>query len=99
LEMAAWMKEQTVCFEIDALQVMVPAALRAKYEKRFVLAGGLEEIDSRLHPYFGDRQFIRTQDAEDVYRLIKKELDKGTIIADTNIQQQTAVKRVRMVHI
>ncbi|WP_372867980.1 primosomal protein N' [Planomicrobium okeanokoites] len=99
LKMAAWMKEQTVCFEIDALQVMVPAALRAKYEKRFVLASGLEAVDTRLHPYFGNKPFIRSQDAEDVFGLIKKELDKGTIIADTNIQQQTAVKKVRMIHI
>ena len=99
LKMAQWMKEQTVCFEIDALQVMVPAALRAKYEKRFVLNAPLEEIAAPLRPYFEKRSFIRLQDAVDVYGLLKKEMEKGTILADTDIQQQTAVKKVRMIHI
>ncbi|MBT2570239.1 primosomal protein N' [Planococcus sp. ISL-110] len=99
LKMAQWMKEQTVCFEIDALQVMVPAALRAKYEKRFVLNAELDEIAGPLRPYFENRPFIRLQDAVDVYGLLKKEMEKGTILADTDIQQQTAVKKVRMIHI
>ncbi|WP_203339417.1 primosomal protein N' [Planococcus beijingensis] len=99
LKMAQWMKEQTVCFEIDALQVMVPAALRAKYEKRFVLNAPLEEIAAPLRIYFEKRPFIRLQDAVDIYSLLKKEMEKGTIIADTDIQQQTAVKKVRMIHI
>lgn len=99
LKMAQWMKEQTVCFEIDALQVMVPAALRAKYEKRFVLNAPLDEIAASLRPYFDKRPFIRLQDAVDIYALLKQEMEKGTILADTDIQQQTAVKKVRMVHI
>ena len=99
LKMAQWMKEQTVCFEIDALQVMVPAALRAKYEKRFVLNAPLEEIAAPLRIYFEKRPFVRLQDAVDIYSLLKKEMDKGTIIADTDIQQQTAVKKVRIIHI
>ncbi|WP_341961476.1 primosomal protein N' [Planococcus maritimus] len=99
LELAQWMKRQTVCFEIDALQVMVPAALRAKYEKRFVLNAAIEELPKELHPYFGTRDFVRAQEAEEVYGLMKKEMDKGTVVADTNIQQKTGVKKVRMVHI
>ncbi|WP_142826597.1 primosomal protein N' [Planococcus soli] len=99
LKMAQWMKEQTVCFEIDALQVMVPAALRAKYEKRFVLNAALDEIAVPLRPYFEKRSFIRLQDAVDIYSLLKQEMEKGTILADTDIQQQTAVKKVRMIHI
>ncbi|MDQ0427822.1 primosomal protein N' (replication factor Y) [Planomicrobium stackebrandtii] len=99
LKMAQWMKEQTVCFEIDALQVMVPAALRAKYEKRFVLNAALDEIAAPLRPYFEKRSFIRLQDAVDVYSLLKQEMEKGNILADTDIQQQTAVKKVRMIHI
>lgn len=33
LLMAKWLKNETICYEIDALQVMLPSALRAKYEK------------------------------------------------------------------
>ncbi len=99
LAMAKWMKKQTVCFEIDALQVMIPSALRAKYEKRFVLNAPLEELPEALHPYFDKRPFVRSQDAVEVYGLLKKELERGTIVADTDISQQTAVKKVRMIHI
>lgn len=99
LEMAKWMKKQTVCFEIDALQVMIPSALRAKYEKRFVLNAPIEEIAEPLRVYFGKRPFVRAQDAVEVYGLLKKELEKGTVVADTDISQQTAVKKVRMIHI
>ncbi len=99
LAMAKWMKKQTVCFEIDALQVMIPSALRAKYEKRFVLNAPLEELPEALHPYFDKRPFVRSQDAVEVYGLLKKELERGTIVADTDISQQTAVKKARMIHI
>ncbi|MFD1862425.1 primosomal protein N' [Planococcus chinensis] len=99
LAMAKWMKKQTVCFEIDALQVMIPSALRAKYEKRFVLNAPLEEIPEPLRIYFGNRPFVRAQDAVEVYALLKKELERGTVVADTDISQQTAVKKVRMIHI
>lgn len=99
LAMAKWMKKQTVCFEIDALQVMIPSALRAKYEKRFVLNAPLEEIPEPLRVYFGNRPFVRAQDAVEVYALLKKELERGTVVADTDISQQTAVKKVRMIHI
>ena len=37
LKMAKWLKTETICYEIDALQVMLPSALRAKYEKNVVL--------------------------------------------------------------
>ncbi|WKA53555.1 primosomal protein N' [Planococcus shixiaomingii] len=99
LEMAKWMKEQTVCFEIDALKVMIPAALRAKYEKRFVLNAPLEAIAEPLRPYFKDKTFLKAQEAVEVYALLKKEMTNGTIIADTDISQQTAVKKVKMIHI
>ncbi|WP_416144970.1 hypothetical protein [Planococcus koreensis] len=99
LAMAKWMKKQTVCFEIDALQVMIPSALRAKYEKRFVLNAPLEELPEPLQPYFDKRPFVRSQDAVEVYGLLKKELERGTVVADTDISQQTAVKKARMVHI
>ncbi|MBB5178950.1 primosomal protein N' (replication factor Y) [Planomicrobium koreense] len=99
LAMAKWMKKQTVCFEIDALQVMIPSALRAKYEKRFVLNAPLEELPEPLQPYFDKRPSVRSQDAVEVYGLLKKELERGTVVADTDISQQTAVKKARMIHI
>ncbi|WP_088005881.1 primosomal protein N' [Indiicoccus explosivorum] len=99
LKLAKWMKDETLCFEIDALQVMIPSALRAKYEKRFVLTGELSEIAAPLRPHFERKPFLRAQEAEPLFSLLKKELDRGTISAETDISQQTAVKKARMITI
>ncbi|AQQ53769.1 primosomal protein N' [Planococcus lenghuensis] len=99
LQLADWMKDETLCFEIDALQVMIPSALRAKYEKRFVLTGELTELAEPLQPYFQRKPFLRAQDAVELFGLLKTELDKGTITAETDISQKTEVKKARMVTI
>ena len=33
LDLSSWLATHTLAYEIDALQVMLPAAMRAKYEK------------------------------------------------------------------
>ena len=50
LELSRWLAVQTLSYEIDALQVMLPAAMRAKYEK-FILVDEPERIE--------DDEFIR----------------------------------------
>mgnify|MGYP001368910537 CR=1 FL=1 len=38
LQLGDWMAEKTLCYKISAYQAMLPAALRAKYEKLIVLS-------------------------------------------------------------
>ena len=44
LALAKWLKHQTICYEIDALQVMLPGALRAKYEKFALLTRDIKQL-------------------------------------------------------
>ncbi|MBP3038329.1 primosomal protein N' [Bacillaceae bacterium Marseille-Q3522] len=48
LSLASWLTEQTLCFKISAFQVMLPAALKAKYNK--LIKKSAECPDEKLHP-------------------------------------------------
>ena len=37
LQLSDWLTEQTLCYKISAFQVMLPPALKAKYEKKIRL--------------------------------------------------------------
>jgi primosomal protein N' (replication factor Y) (superfamily II helicase) len=54
LELGTWLTENTLCFKIFAFQVMLPAALKAKYEKKVRLAnrGAVMELPSKLQAFF-----------------------------------------------
>ncbi|WP_160720076.1 primosomal protein N' [Bacillus sp. USDA818B3_A] len=54
LELGNWLTDHTLCFKIFAYQVMLPAALKAKYEKKVRLAnrGAVNELPSHLQAFF-----------------------------------------------
>ena len=58
LELAKWMTVHTLCYEIDALQVMLPSALRAKYEKSIKLTAELSNLPVELQELFGQKEMI-----------------------------------------
>lgn len=54
LELGHWLTESTLSFKIITYQAMLPAALKAKYEKKVSLAPGVnrEELPEELQPLF-----------------------------------------------
>ena len=54
LELSEWLTEQTLCYKISAFQVMLPPALKAKYEKKLRLKDRqlLPYLPESLQPYF-----------------------------------------------
>ena len=54
LELGTWLTESTLSFKIITYQAMLPAALKAKYEKKVSLTPGieLEELPEELQPLF-----------------------------------------------
>ncbi|WML51954.1 primosomal protein N' [Neobacillus sp. PS3-12] len=54
LELGHWLTESTLSFKIITYQAMLPAALKAKYEKKVSLAPGInrEELPEELQPLF-----------------------------------------------
>jgi len=58
LELGHWLTESTLSFKIITYQAMLPAALKAKYEKKVSLAPGIkrEELPEELQPLFQDNR-------------------------------------------
>lgn len=99
--LARKMARETLSYEIDALQVMLPAAMRAKYEKFISIERPDEINDVRLLSVLNGRTRIPLKQITDsaVLKLVKDYSERGVVSVDTAISQQTQVKKVRMIQI
>ncbi|MDW0109281.1 primosomal protein N' [Sporosarcina aquimarina] len=101
LELSKWLAEDTLAYRIEALQVMLPAAMRAKYEK-FIQ---VEQLDAITEPDFltmlkgRDRVPLKYADSPILLKQLKAYVKSGAVQVDTLVKQQTAMKKVRMIHI
>ncbi len=74
LQLAKWLKNETICYEIDALQVMLPSALRAKYEKVITLQTDVEHLPSSLKEWFekSERVYLKQFEKIIYFRTLRK---------------------------
>lgn len=101
LALSRWLARETLAYEIDALQVMLPAAMRAKYEK-FILVNDAEKIEDQAFLHFlngRQRVALNEADTSSLLRTLKAYTAKGIVEVETTVQQQTTMKKVRMIHI
>ena len=101
LALATWMKHETICYEIDALQVMLPSALRAKYEKIVHSEVPVEQLPVTLQPHFnrnGHANFKLFEKAG-VLRELKDAAIAKLVSIENSVKQQGNVKHVRKVQI
>ncbi|MCM0625755.1 primosomal protein N' [Lysinibacillus sp. OL1_EC] len=100
LRMAKWLKNDTICYEIDALQVMLPSALRAKYEKMIKLQQG-QQLPLEVQAIFGKRQRANFKEFEraGLLPLLKHLVAENIVTIENVVKQQGNVKEIRMVQI
>lgn len=100
LQMAKWLKNNTICYEIDALQVMLPSALRAKYEKIIKLQKN-QNLPEEVQPLFGKRQQVNFKEFEraGLLPLLKQLVAENIVTIENVVKQQGNVKEIRMVQI
>lgn len=100
LQMAKWLKNNTICYEIDALQVMLPSALRAKYEKIIKLQKN-QNLPEEVQPIFGKRQQVNFKEFEraGLLPLLKQLVAENIVTIENVVKQQGNVKEIRMVQI
>ncbi|MCM3756665.1 primosomal protein N' [Sporosarcina aquimarina] len=101
LELSEWLATDTLAYRIEALQVMLPAAMRAKYEK-FIQVEDHQAITDE--PFLKmlqkrDRVPLKNADTPELLKQLKVYTKSGAVRVDTLVKQQTTVKRVRMIHI
>ena len=101
LGLSRWLATQTLAYEIDALQVMLPAAMRAKYEKYIVVEQPENIEDEDFLRLLAGRQRVSLKEADmlGLLKTVKRYAEQGVITVDTAVNQKTAVKKVRMIQI
>jgi len=101
LKLAKWLKNETICYEIDALQVMLPSALRAKYEKMVKVQDEFASLPLEVQQIFGKRQQVNFKEFEraGLLPLLKQLIAEKVVKVENIVKQQGNVKEVRMVKI
>ena len=83
LELGNWLTENTLCFKIYAYQAMLPAALKAKYEKKVMLSSDVkvQELPAQLHEVFYNKDTITWDEAmkKGLVPILQKEASKGNL--------------------
>lgn len=99
LDLGHWLADDTMCFKISAFQAMLPAAMKAKYEKKIQLAEQVkpEVLPEDIRKYFANRDPVswsKLQDSEFI-SIMKDELDKGNLELTIQVSNKTKIKKVR----
>ncbi|TLS37315.1 primosomal protein N' [Pseudalkalibacillus caeni] len=95
IELGFWLTDETLCFAVSAFQAMLPAAMKANYKKKIVVAetfdGKLAEEVSR---WFEHRNEIPWEDIKDsqVLPIFKKEIKRGALESQVVVKEKTAPK-------
>ncbi|WP_307406442.1 primosomal protein N' [Neobacillus ginsengisoli] len=101
LELGNWLTEKTLCFKIFAFQVMLPAALKAKYEKSVELANGVKTSDlpGQLQTFFKSNSKINWEEAlkSGIVPLLQREASKGHLEVLYEVKEKMKKKQLKFV--
>ncbi|MEW6977758.1 primosomal protein N' [Bacillus pumilus] len=99
LELSRWLTEKTLSYHITALQSMLPAAMKAKYEKEIQVLSD-EELPQSLKELFGQQESILYADIPpDQLKHIQKHVQKGHLEVRYHVSQKSGKKKVRMLQV
>lgn len=93
LELANWLKDDTLCFYNDALQVMIPAALRATYSKIIQIKQPELVSEAFLRHLSKDHEVDFTVlEKEGLISELKRHLDTSNAVIENRIRQKAKPK-------
>lgn len=98
LQLAEWLRDHTLCFTISAFQAMLPAALKAKYEKWIILKDRIK-LPPHLELFFDSSKRARFEDFEGTghYRLIKQLIDDEVLEVYYEVKDKLSKKTVKVI--
>ncbi|WP_349729626.1 primosomal protein N' [Peribacillus frigoritolerans] len=100
LQLGDWLTKEAMCFKISSLQAMLPAAMKAKYEKVIKV---VEEKKDQLPPFiqnlFGKNDSISWKDVIEGENasLFQKEMQNGNLELVYNVKNRLNKKTVRVI--
>ncbi|MGM0835617.1 MAG: primosomal protein N' [Bacillota bacterium] len=98
LQLAEWLRDHTLCFTISAFQAMLPAALKAKYEKWIIVKDRIK-LPPHLELFFDLSNRARFEDFEGTghYRLIKQLIDDEVLEVYYEVKDKLSKKTVKAI--
>lgn len=89
MNLSSWLSDKTLSFKITALQAMLPAALKAKYEKELRVAYDAE-LPPQVERLFSETKTLLYSDIpdHDTLKLIQKHVQKGSIDVTYKVAQK-----------
>ena len=101
LALSDWLQHKTLAYHIDTLQVMLPAAMRAKYEKFVVIQDAIAIKDEDFRAFVNGRQRFPFNELQNraLLKVFKQYVIDGIITVETAIEQQVKKKKVRMIEV
>lgn len=101
LKLGDWLTEHTLCFKILAYQAMLPAALKAKYEKKVKLAPGVTAsiLPEEIRPFFHENSALSWEEAlsQGIVPLLQREAVKGHLEVFYEVKERLKKKQVKFV--
>lgn len=101
LSLGDWLTEKTLCYKISAYQAMLPAALKAKYEKKLVLAEKANRValPEKVQTLFENTEAITWDEAvkDGTLSLLQKEASNGNIDIIYQVKERVKKKKVKQV--
>ncbi|EAG2313457.1 primosomal protein N' [Listeria monocytogenes] len=97
MELGDWLAEDTLSFRVSAYQAMLPAALRAKYEKYFLR---LDEENEELEQLFEGYETLdwKVAEARGLLKQIGKWVREGSVEVVYQVKNKITSKKVRVVN-
>lgn len=101
LHLAKWLAKETMAFEIDALQVMLPAAMRAKYEKIITIKKPEQIQHAAFNAFLAGRKKLPLKEVKEAsfLKLLRRLVKDEIIVVDTQVAQQTKMKQERCIQL
>ncbi|WP_258833320.1 primosomal protein N' [Peribacillus frigoritolerans] len=100
LQLGDWLTKEAMCFKISALQAMLPAAMKAKYEKVIkVVEGKKDQLPPSIQNLFGKNDSLSWKDVIEGENasLVQKEMQSGNLELEYNVKNRLNKKTVRVI--
>lgn len=101
LHLSDWLTEKTLCYKISAFQVMLPPALKAKYEKKIKLKdqSNIDELSEVIRPCFYEKEVLNWDEVLQTGHLaaFQKEAAAGKLEVLYEVKERIRKKQIKVI--
>ncbi|KAB2335363.1 primosomal protein N' [Bacillus mesophilum] len=100
LSLGDWLSNHTLSYKISAYQAMLPAALKAKYEKKLKRIDAIEELDPSIKLLFSDSDSITWEEAiaHVSIRTLQRAVSESSIELIYEVKERVKKKKLKAIY-